>query len=439
MKNLRSNKKEFKQQSTSKTSNRGIIKTTEPTLPLSNFTLKRVPNSIIAKMNIECTTEQLERQLCPPDLATTIYDDYPSFLDSPPSVGSLESGSSSPLGSFGSDDYEDSFNREVNDLNCNDPLQTAVMTMGLDHTSWTLSPNSMAGSPAIDENDINIHNLEQRSRSDSLLLVPDTSMDVNYYSESTFFSFPTQEVKKIEEMLNGDEDLLNDNAELISDSVLDEQLDIDEVMGVLKQFSSQDNSSQESVDYVPDYPNLIVQQRQPIVDNFLQATASQLEGGIDVFELPSQPGPVSPSDSATISAGPSYIATSSEASSNESEESHEPKKRGRKRKNQPDEEQEYMTASQRKRQQNADAAKRYRMKKEIEARKVMEEREKVEKELEATRRKVQKKMDERNIMLKLIHDAYHEKDSSLRQTYKHIAFPKWLPKWIKNESEESDN
>lgn len=379
-------------------------------------------------MNIDCSTEQLERQLCPPDWPSQNLDFEWSGLDDPsPSNGSLFYGSSSPAASIGSDGYEDSFNRDVNDLNCsNDPSLTTGMNINFDHMSWQLSPESMADSP-VNENDINVDNMETRSRSDSLLLVPESSQDVAHNLKSNFY-FPTQDIEKIPSQEYDSVGGFDDNAQLIAESLNDDDLDVDKVMDALNELSSQDSS----VDYVPDYPNLVVQPRQPIQDNFLQADASQLERGIDVFELPSQRAVESP-DSATISADPSFISSSPEVSSCESDETAEPKRRGRKRRA------DDLSPSQRKRQQNADAAKRYRKKKDLEQKKIMEEREKVEKELEATRRRVQKKMDERNIMLKLIYDSYQDPKSNLKDKYKHIIFPKWLPKWLKTESEESDS
>lgn len=415
---------------------------------LSNKTLKRVSNSFVKEMNIECSTEQLERQLNPVDQdLPTILSFESSFLDSSPSYGeSLASGSSSPVGPIDSDD--DSFIMNVNDYNCNDPALCTGMTMSYDQPSSLLSPESMVGSP-VDENNINIDNMvlddESRSRANSLPMVPDSSQDVGNYSEPQFSFFPTQEFDKIVEG-----DLLTDNAELIAEALEDSEMDA-VLESVLEEMSSQDPLTQDSVGFVSEYPNLVVQAREPITDNFLQASASQLQGGgVEVFELSSQQSPLSSSSttilsdpsyrqsplspgSTTISADPSYIATTPDVSASESAASPAPKRRGRKRKADS-----FVSAEERKKKQNADAAKRYRLKKEKEQRKILQEKEIVEKELEATRRKVQKKMDERNLMLKIIYESYQDPKSALKEKYKHIVFPRWLPKWIKNEKEESE-
>lgn len=411
---------------------------------LSDRTLKRVPNSFVKEMNIECSTEQLERQLNPVDHQdlSPILNFESSFLDLSPSCGESltsspsygESLTSSPVGPVDSDD--DSFIMNVNDYNSNDPALCTGMTMSYDQPSsllspesvvGSLSPESMVGSP-VDENNINIDNIVlddgPRSRADSLPMVPDSSQDVANYSEAQFSFFPTQEFDKIV-----DGDLLTDNAELIAEALQDS--DMDAVLdSVLEEMSSQD--PQDSVGFVSEYPNLVVQTRQPITDNFLQASASQLQGGVEVFELPSQQTPFSPG-STTISADPSYIATTPDVSSCESAGSPLPKRRGRKRKADS-----FISAEERKKKQNADAAKRYRLKKEKEQRKVLQAKEMVEKELEATRRKVQKKMDERNLMLKIIYESYQDPKSALKEKYKHIVFPRWLPKWIKSEKEDSE-
>lgn len=424
MKILRSSRK----QSTASKNVYRQKKKSEPTLPLSNDTLKRAPNSLIAKMNMDLSAEEMDILLNPPDSA---YDEgyMPILFDppTPPYDGSIVSGPSSPAGSFDSLEYEDSFGREVAYLNCNDPSSQTVMNINYDSSSFLLSPNSMIGS-AVDENDINIDNLETSSRTDSLLLVPDLSQSIVGNTDADFY-FPSQDVEKdIDDLLDDNAQLavLADGVDLDVNSMTDSQgLDVDAVEDFLNELTSQERAD-----------NIVVRNYDTSMYNLIEATASQRDGGIEVTLLPSQENPGSP-DSATISAGPSYIATSPEVSANESNDSDEPKRRGRKRKA-ANQEPDFKSASQRKREQNANAAKKYRLKKELEQKKIQAEREKVERELEATRRRVQKKMDERNIMLKLIYDSYQKPESTLKDKYRHIVFPKWLPKFLKTESEESD-
>ena len=376
-------------------------------------------------MNIECSTEQLERQLCPLDshnepwgLEFEASSPFDSALG-----GSLDSGSSSPAGSFGSE-YEDSFQRDVNYLNCYEPSSLTGMTMNFDQSSCQLSPQSMTGSPALDENDINMENLVPRSRSDSLM-VPDLSQDLANNVETAFF-FPTQDIEKYA----NDDFSLDANAQLIDECLAGDTLsanDVDEVFDALDK--QEDVSSKESVEYVPDCPNITIHKMDPITDNCTEATMSQLQGGWIVVEQLSQPDPKSPG-STTISAGPSFIASSPDVSSCESENAPTPKRKGRKRKT----EDEFLTPSQKKKKQNAEAARRYRQNREKETRKIEEKRNQAERELEITRRKFMKKMGERNIMLKLIHDSWKDPRSNLRNKY-NIVFPPWIHQWIKSESE----
>jgi hypothetical protein len=103
-------------------------------------------------------------------------------------------------------------------------------------------------------------------------------------------------------------------------------------------------------------------------------------------------------------------------------------KRGRKRKLSDDD----LSGDEKKRSQNAQAAKNYRQRKQHEMNKIFEEKSKLESEVTKTREKFEKKMNERNILLKMLYEAYVEAGPSIK---KNIKFPDWLPKWYAAQKE----
>ena len=103
-------------------------------------------------------------------------------------------------------------------------------------------------------------------------------------------------------------------------------------------------------------------------------------------------------------------------------------KRGRKRKLSDD----GLSGDEKKRSQNAQAAKNYRQRKQQEMNKIFLEKSKLESEVTKTREKFEKKMNERNILLKMLYEAYIEAGPSIK---KNIKFPDWLPKWYATQKE----
>jgi len=119
------------------------------------------------------------------------------------------------------------------------------------------------------------------------------------------------------------------------------------------------------------------------------------------------------------------------------DENKTPSRRGRKRKNSEcsgsgDE------CFEKKKKQNAEAAKRYRQKKREEDDQIFEEREKMAAELQRTKKLFLNKMNERNILLKMLYEAYNAKDSTVRQKFGNIKWPEWLPKWYEKQREKED-
>jgi len=120
------------------------------------------------------------------------------------------------------------------------------------------------------------------------------------------------------------------------------------------------------------------------------------------------------------------------------DENKTPAKRGRKRKNSD------CSASGddcfgKKKKQNAEAAKRYRQKKRQEDDIIFEEREKMNAELQKTKKLFLNKMNERNILLKMLYEAYNAKDSTVREKFGNIKWPQWLPKWYEKQLEREED
>jgi len=114
-----------------------------------------------------------------------------------------------------------------------------------------------------------------------------------------------------------------------------------------------------------------------------------------------------------------------------------PAKRGRKRKNSECSASDYDCFG-KKKKQNAEAAKRYRQKKRQEDDIIFEEREKMAAELHKTKKLFLNKMNERNILLKMLYEAYTAKHSTVREKFGNIKWPEWLPKWYQKQRERED-
>lgn len=114
-----------------------------------------------------------------------------------------------------------------------------------------------------------------------------------------------------------------------------------------------------------------------------------------------------------------------------------PAKRGRKRKN-SESSGSGDDCFEKKKKQNAEAAKRYRQKKRDEDDMIFEEREKMAAELQKTKKLFQNKMNERNILLKMLYEAYTAKDSTVREKFGNIKWPEWLPQWYEKQQERED-
>jgi len=121
------------------------------------------------------------------------------------------------------------------------------------------------------------------------------------------------------------------------------------------------------------------------------------------------------------------------------DENKTPARRGRKRKNSQltdcsDSEESFG----KKKKQNAEAAKRYRQKKRQEDDMIFEERQKMAAELQKTKKLFLNKMNERNILLKMLYEAYTAKDSTVREKFGNIKWPEWLPEWYEKQRERED-
>ena len=184
-------------------------------------------------------------------------------------------------------------------------------------------------------------------------------------------------------------------------------------------------------------PNLILDFNPP-ADSIALALSSQYEEGPVAYELPSQPDDESsPEEKAVIvkqkqkqatrSRGKQAAAKKRQAADASGDSSAPAAKRGRKRK------QSLGSDEERKRRQNAAAAKNYRIRKAEQMNKVFEEKEQVEKELEKSRKKLMAKMNERNILLKLLYEDYKTNGNHTAHT---ILFPPWIESWYQKQKED---
>jgi len=119
------------------------------------------------------------------------------------------------------------------------------------------------------------------------------------------------------------------------------------------------------------------------------------------------------------------------------DENKTPAKRGRKRKN-SESSGSGDDCFGKKKKQNAEAAKRYRQKKRQEDDMIFEEREKMAAELQKTKKLFLNKMNERNILLKMLYEAYTAKNSTVREKFGNIKWPEWLPEWYEKQRERED-
>ena len=175
----------------------------------------------------------------------------------------------------------------------------------------------------------------------------------------------------------------------------------------------------------------------PPADSLALALSSQYNEGLDIVENPdyrSQEIYVNTSSPVIVKQEiieeEEFKPSVSRRSSTASKMIHSKKtaKRGRKRKLSDD----GLSGDEKKRTQNAQAAKNYRHRKQQEMNKIFEERSKLESEVTKTREKFEKKMNERNILLKMLYEAYIEAGPSIK---KNIKFPDWLPKWYAAQKE----
>ena len=160
----------------------------------------------------------------------------------------------------------------------------------------------------------------------------------------------------------------------------------------------------------------------PPADTVELALSSQYVEGLFVYEDPSQP---SPAEDVVPVPGPSGRGTGAKKAAAAPAAS----KRGRKRKASSDSD----SAEERKRKQNAEAAKNYRKRKAEQMNKVFEEKEEVEKELERARKKVLGKLNERNILLKMLYESYKENGQSAPHK---ILFPAWIETWYQKQKDD---
>jgi hypothetical protein len=165
----------------------------------------------------------------------------------------------------------------------------------------------------------------------------------------------------------------------------------------------------------------------PPADSFALAMSSQYEEGVTLIE---KPGYISQeiASHVIVKEDPEEPNLNSRGSSERKGKQVVKKvaptgsKRGRKRKASDD----GVSGDEKKRTQNAQAALNYRLRKKDEMEKIFEEKKQLESEVALTRKKFENKMNERNILLKMLYEAYIEEGSSIK---KKIKFPDWLPIW----------
>jgi len=170
----------------------------------------------------------------------------------------------------------------------------------------------------------------------------------------------------------------------------------------------------------------------PPADSLALALSSQYEEGVTIIE---NPGYVSQetvsSPTVVVKEEPLEIKPSTSRgrpSSVKTVKKPTTSRRGRKRKASFD----GYSGDEKKRLQNAVAAKEYRLRKVTEMNKIFKEKAEMETELEKTRKKFEAKMNERNILLKMLYEAYTEEGSSMTKT---IKFPDWLPVWYEKQKD----
>ena len=166
----------------------------------------------------------------------------------------------------------------------------------------------------------------------------------------------------------------------------------------------------------------------PPADSLALALSSQYEEGVTVIENPGYVSQEVVSSPVVVKEEPVEIKPSTSRGRSSGKIVKKPtSKRGRKRKAYDD-----LSGDEKKRIQNAEAAKQYRQRKVKEMARIFDEKAKMESELEKTRKKFEAKMNERNILLKMLYEAYIEEGSSMTKT---IKFPDWLPVWYEKQKD----
>jgi len=161
----------------------------------------------------------------------------------------------------------------------------------------------------------------------------------------------------------------------------------------------------------------------PPADSFALATSSQYQEGLVLYENP---------DYCSQEQTPEVVVPVVEEtkptvnlSSRTPDKKPVAARKGRKRKASDD-----LSSDEKKRSQNAQAAKKYRERKQKEMMDIFGEKKALEEEVAQTKKRFESKMNERNILLKMLYEAYVEEGSSMK---KNIKFPDWLPEWYKRQ------
>lgn len=168
----------------------------------------------------------------------------------------------------------------------------------------------------------------------------------------------------------------------------------------------------------------------PPADTVDLALSSQYVEGIYVYMDPSQQSLPQQETADQAACSPKVAASSKGKTAKKPTAAAVASKWGRKRKASVDSK----SAEERKRKQNAEAAKNYRIRKAQQMNDVFKDKEEVEKELEKARKKLQGKLNERNILLKMLYESY--KESGGQSAPHKILFPAWIETWYQKQQQD---
>jgi len=345
---------------------------------LRNKTSNSQPQDQAMAMNMEFSCEQLEAALNPD------ADFLPACFQSQPRASAPSSQQSDGLGS---------------DLQAADTLPPDF--------SWKFSCDS-TGSFSTQLEMVN--GIDQILETSSLLYSP-----VSVAPSPLAPVSPARPKTSAEELLDFYLPSDDDPSSVIDDEnnhITDEDLleDLDDIL------SSYVEPAEDSL------PNVTITYNHP-ADTFALAMSSQYVEGINVYVQPSQ-------GEADAKETDEQAGLSRRGKPVASKSAPEPVgKRGRKRKMSIDSD----SGEDRKKRQNAEAAKNYRKRKAEQMKEVFAEKEQVEQELEKARKRLSAKMNERNILLKMLYESYSE--SGQPAPHK-ILFPPWIETWYQKQKDD---